>query len=120
MAFGNGFGVEVDAGFDAAKLFGWRFGGMILETVPDCMAGETIGRVAADYIFRCGVERAELDAVQAAWEATLEPVMPNPLGPWTGARAGAEAELCRLVAPGHRDKDGTAARAHPGVPRHKL
>ena len=84
MAFGNGFGVEIDAGFDAAKLFGWRFGGMILETVPDCTAGETIGRVAADYIFRCGVERAELDAVQAAWEAKLEPVMPNLSAPGQG------------------------------------
>ena len=62
MAFGNGLGVEIDPGFDAAKLFGWRFGGMILETVPGCEAGETIGRVGADYVFRCGGEHADLGA----------------------------------------------------------
>ena len=84
MAFGNGLGVEIEPGFDKAKLFGWRFGGMILETVPDCAAGETIGRVGADYIFRCGGERADMNAVQAAWEGKLEPVMPNLDAPGQG------------------------------------
>ena len=77
MAFGNALGVELDAAFEQARLFGWSFGTLLLETAPDCAAGETIGRVTADYALSCGGESAPLDAVQDAWEATLEPVMPE-------------------------------------------
>ncbi len=77
MAFGNALGVELDAAFEQARLFGWSFGTLLLETAPDCAAGETIGRVTADYALTCGGESAPLDSVQDAWEATLEPVMPE-------------------------------------------
>ena len=77
MAFGNALGVELDAAFEQARLFGWSFGTLLVETEPDCAAGETIGRVTADYALSCGGESAPLDSVQDAWEATLEPVMPE-------------------------------------------
>ena len=84
MAFGNGMGVSIDRGFDQSRLFGWSFGSMILETSPDCAAGETIGSVTPDYAFSCGGERVELEAVQAAWEGKLEPVMPDLSAPGQG------------------------------------
>ena len=84
MAFGNGLGVSIDRGFDQSRLFGWSFGSMILETSPDCAAGETIGSVTPDYAFSCGGERVELEAVQAAWEGKLEPVMPDLSAPGQG------------------------------------
>ena len=67
-----------------ARLFGWSFGSMILETSPDCAAGETIGSVTPDYAFSCGGERVELEAVQAVWESKLEPVMPDLSAPGQG------------------------------------
>ena len=113
MAFGNGLGVEIDPGFDTAKLFGWRFGGMILETVPGCEAGETIGRVGADYVFRCGGEHADLGAVQAAWEGKLEPVMPNLDAPGQGHERVRKLNFTAATRPSPAIK---TARPHALIP----
>ena len=84
MAFGNRLGVEISPDFASGRLFGWSFGGMMVETEPDCAAGETIGAVTADYSFSCGDQSVDLAAVQAAWDGTLEPVMPNLDAPGQG------------------------------------
>ncbi len=96
MAFGNRLGVEIDPGFDRGRLFGWDFGGMIAETAPGCTAGETLGRVTADYSFACGGERIDMRGLEEAWEGRLEPVMPNLSAPGQGReqvrRLGFEAQ----------------------------
>ena len=74
MCFGNRLGFALDAGFDAARLFGWDFGGFILELDPACAEGETLGRVTEAYAFAAAGESADMAAVQAAWEGRLEGV----------------------------------------------
>ena len=77
MSFGNRLGVALDAGFEAGRLFGWDFGGFILELEPDCGAGETLGTVTAEYAFTAGGESVSLADVQRAWESRLEGVYPH-------------------------------------------
>ena len=77
MSFGNRLGVALDAGFEAGRLFGWDFGGFILELEPDCGAGETLGAVTAEYAFTAGGESVSLADVQRAWESRLEGVYPH-------------------------------------------
>ena len=89
MCFGNSLGVELDAGFDAARLFGWSFGGYILEVEPDCTAGETLGVVTAGYAVSAAGESAALDDVQRAWETRLEGVYRHLTAPGSEA-AGVE------------------------------
>ena len=81
MCFGNGLGVKLDAGFDEKRLFGWNFGGFILETEPDCLSGETLGAVTEDYAISAGGERVSLADVQRAWEGALESVYPHLTAP---------------------------------------
>ena len=96
MCFGNRLGVELDAGFDAARLFGWSFGGYILEVEPDCTAGETLGVVTAAYAVSAAGESAALDAVQRAWETRLEGVYRHLTAP--GSEAGGVEKLSHEAA----------------------
>ncbi len=81
MCFGNGLGVKLDAGFDAGRLFGWDFGGFILELDADCEAGETLGVVTGEYNISAAGESVDLNRVQAAWEHRLEEVYPHLAAP---------------------------------------
>ena len=81
MCFGNRLGVRLNAGFGTGRLFGWNFGGFILELEPGCAAGETIGIVTQEYAFTANGESASLEAVQSAWENKLEGVYPHLTAP---------------------------------------
>ena len=120
MAFGNALGVELDAAFEQARLFGWSFGTLLVETEPDCAAGETIGRVTADYALSCGGESAPLDAVQDAWEATLEPVMPELSAHGQGSGRVKKLTCDGGLPPVPGGEVGAAPGAHPRLPRHEL
>ena len=96
MCFGNRLGVELDAGFDAARLFGWSFGGYILEVEPDCTAGEALGVVTAAYAVSAGGESAALADVQRAWETRLEGVYRHLTAP--GSEAGGVEKLSHEAA----------------------
>ena len=96
MCFGNRLGVELDAGFDAARLFGWSFGGYILEVEPDCTAGETLGVVTAAYAVSAAGESAALADVQRAWETRLEGVYRHLTAP--GSEAGGVEKLSHEAA----------------------
>ena len=96
MCFGNRLGVELDAGFDAARLFGWSFGGYILEVEPDCTAGETLGVVTAAYAVSAAGESAALTDVQRAWETRLEGVYRHLTAP--GSEAGGVEKLSHEAA----------------------
>ena len=96
MCFGNRLGVELDTGFDAARLFGWSFGGYILEVEPDCTAGETLGVVTAAYAVSAAGESAALADVQRAWETRLEGVYRHLTAP--GSEAGGVEKLSHEAA----------------------
>ena len=96
MCFGNRLGVGLDAGFDAARLFGWSFGGYILEVEPDCTAGETLGVVTAAYAVSAAGESAALADVQRAWETRLEGVYRHLTAP--GSEAGGVEKLSHEAA----------------------
>ena len=96
MCFGNRLGVELDADFDAARLFGWSFGGYILEVEPDCTAGETLGVVTAAYAVSAAGESAALADVQRAWETRLEGVYRHLTAP--GSEAGGVEKLSHEAA----------------------
>ncbi len=81
MAAGNRLGVEIDPAFDASRLFGWQYGSFILELADGADEGETLGRTTAAYTFSAGGETVDLAAVQEAWEAKLEPVLPYRAAP---------------------------------------
>ena len=96
MCFGNRLGVELDAGFDAARLFGWSFGGYILEVEPDCTAGEPLGVVTAAYAVSAAGESAALADVQRAWETRLEGVYRHLTAP--GSETGGVEKLSHEAA----------------------
>ena len=77
MCFGNHLGFELAAGFDAGRLFRRSFGGFILELEPGCAAGETLGRVTAEYAFVSAGERVDMAEIQRVWEERLEGVYPH-------------------------------------------
>ena len=108
MSFGNRLGVALDAGFEAGRLFGWDFGGFILELEPDCGAGETLGAVTAEYAFTAGGESVSLADVQRAWESRLEGVYPHlsapgqdvvPVEPVSFSAAGRAVPVVRTPRP---------------------
>ena len=108
MSFGNRLGVALDAGFEAGRLFGWDFGGFILELEPDCGAGETLGTVTAEYAFTAGGESVSLADVQRAWESRLEGVYPHlsapgqdvvPVEPVSFSAAGHAVPVVRTPRP---------------------
>ena len=108
MSFGNRLGVALDAGFEAGRLFGWDFGGFILELEPDCGAGETLGTVTAEYAFTAGGESVSLADVQRAWESRLEGVYPHlsapgqdvvPVEPVSFSAAGRAVPVVRTPRP---------------------
>ena len=108
MSFGNRLGVALDAGFEAGRLFGWDFGGFILELEPDCGAGETLGTVTAEYAFTAGGESVSLADVQRAWESRLEGVYPHlsapgqdvvPVEPVSFSTAGRAVPVVRTPRP---------------------
>ena len=81
---------------DAARLFGWSFGGYILEVEPDCTAGETLGVVTAAYAVSAAGESAALADVQRAWETRLEGVYRHLTAP--GSEAGGVEKLSHEAA----------------------
>ena len=76
---GNRLGVEVEPSFPLDRLFGYAYGGFILELAPGAgmpEGGVLLGRVTEDYTFAAGGERVELAPIQALYEGKLEPVFP--------------------------------------------
>ena len=76
---GNRLGVELEPAFPLDRLFGYAYGGFILELAPGVPlpeGGELLGRVTGEYAFAAGGERVELEPLQALYEGKLEPVFP--------------------------------------------
>ena len=76
MGLGNRLGVRFAPGFDAARLYGYAYGSFVLELAEDIDVGTPIGETTARYVWELNGETADLDKVQEAYEAKLEPVLP--------------------------------------------
>ena len=77
MGLGNRLGVNFEKGIDADELFSPGIGGFILELVSDEPVGRTLGYTHARYAWTGLGETIELDAVEDAYEHTLDPVYPS-------------------------------------------
>lgn len=77
MTLGNRIGFALDEAFDANELFCPNYGGFILELAGDEIdIGVPLGVTTEAYTFCVGNEVIDLDALQAAYEGKLEPVLP--------------------------------------------
>ena len=78
MGLGNRLGVRFAPGFDAARLYGYAYGSFVLELAEDIDVGTPIGETTARYVM--GTERRDSSTwpkLQEAYEAKLEPVLPD-------------------------------------------
>ena len=84
MGFGNGYGLAVDTNVSLDTLFGYCYGGFILE-FAEGEAGQQLGVTTADGSFTYGEETVAMDALLAAYEDKLESVyscnIPSENGP---------------------------------------
>ncbi|MEG2930693.1 MAG: phosphoribosylformylglycinamidine synthase, partial [Ruthenibacterium sp.] len=76
MCLGNRVGFHAASGVTKELLFGYRYGSFILELADEMDLGITLGETTGRYTFEACGETVSLDAVQAVYENTLEPVLP--------------------------------------------
>ncbi len=74
MAMGNGFGFDFDASLSMDQLFGYAYGGFVLEMAEDCDDGILIGTVTENDTFTCGDASVALEELLSVYESRLEPV----------------------------------------------
>ena len=77
MALGNGLGVDFQEELDLQTLFGYAYGGFVLElSEGHPVLGTYLGRLNDRAEFTWHGETLTLDALQAVYEDKLEPVYP--------------------------------------------
>ena len=76
MGLGNKLGFRLDADVDPESLFQYAYGSFILEMNGDEPVGTLLGETTAKYLFEAAGETVDLEDVRAAYEQTLEPVLP--------------------------------------------
>ena len=81
MAIGNGIGVNFAENLSMQTLFGYAYGGFVLEMAPGEQAGVVLGRTSEDGRFRFGATSLRLEDLQSAYEGTLEPIYPCNIAP---------------------------------------
>ena len=81
MAIGNGIGVNFAENLSMQTLFGYAYGGFVLEMAPGEQAGIVLGRTNEDGRFRFGATSLRLEDLQSAYEGTLEPIYPCNIAP---------------------------------------
>ncbi|MDL2219615.1 phosphoribosylformylglycinamidine synthase [Ruminococcaceae bacterium OttesenSCG-928-O06] len=108
MCLGNRVGFAVDAAFDAARLFEPAFGSFVVELRGEATLGEVLGETTGRYTFEAAGEKADMAALQAAWEGVLEPVFPT--RPAAQNKAESEAQEVQAYA-------FSIAEAHRAAPK---
>ncbi len=73
MGFGNGYGVDICETVSMDTLFGYCYGGFVLEML-DGEAGQLLGVTTADGSFCYGTEKVSLETALKAYEDKLESV----------------------------------------------
>ncbi len=76
MCLGNGLGFTFDDGLTQEALFAPRIGAFVLELADAIDIGKPLGRTSDERALVCRGERAAMDALEAAYEHTLEDVFP--------------------------------------------
>ncbi|MDO5401222.1 MAG: phosphoribosylformylglycinamidine synthase [Eubacteriales bacterium] len=74
MGFGNGLGFAFDEGLTLEQLFGYAYGGFVLELADREPVGLCLGTVTADGTFSYGSESLSQETVLNAYESKLESV----------------------------------------------
>lgn len=108
MCLGNRVGFKLDGSVDPEALFGWGYGGFILELAEETSACRWV-RPPAAIPLRPPGETLSLEKLQAVWEDKLEPVLPYHTPPgkkrwkrsllrWPPSRGGRPSS----AAPGQR------------------
>jgi phosphoribosylformylglycinamidine synthase len=77
MCLGNGIGFRFDEGWEQGELFWPRCGAFVLELADGCNTGLPLGSTTADRALVWRTEHIALDALEAAYEGTLEGVFPT-------------------------------------------
>ncbi len=81
MSFGNGLGVKFSEKVSMQTLFGYAYGGFVLEMAPGEQVGQLIGRTTAEHTFTYGKASVSTEALQSAYEDTLESIYPCNIAP---------------------------------------
>ena len=76
MAFGEGFGFEFNPEVSLDTLFGYAYGGFVLEMQDHEPVGQVLGTVTDKGTFTYGGEVLDVSEVLKAYEDKLEPVYP--------------------------------------------
>ena len=74
MAFGNGIGIRFAENLTMSELFGYCYGGFVLEMAPGAQIGTVIGRTSDDGAITFGKDAVALDDLLKVYEGTLEPI----------------------------------------------
>ncbi len=74
MAFGNGFGFCFGNDIDLDTIFGYCYGGFLLEVDGDIDGAVTVGTVTDDGAFTCGAESVSVAEILGDYEDKLESV----------------------------------------------
>ena len=74
MSFGEGLGFKFDQALSMDELFGYCYGGFLLEVTEPIEGAKIVGEITAEPTFTYGDERVALDALQKIYEDKLESV----------------------------------------------
>ncbi len=77
MCLGNGMGFDFNDTLTREALFAPRIGAFVLELADDRDVGQPLGKTSEDRALVWRGERVEMDALEAAYEHTLEDVFPT-------------------------------------------
>ena len=76
MAFGNGFGAAFNKEISLQTIFGYAYGGFVLEMAEGETVGTVIGRTTNDGLFSYGDSAVPAGKLLGEYEGTLEPIYP--------------------------------------------
>ncbi len=76
MAFGNGFGAAFNKEVSLQTLFGYAYGGFVLEMAEGETIGTLVGRTTNDGQFTYGDSAVPAGKLLGEYEGTLEPIYP--------------------------------------------
>ena len=74
MCFGNGLGFEFDGNISTSSIFGYCYGGFLLEVTEDIDEGILIGNVTENAVLAYNNEKVELSKLLGIYEDKLESV----------------------------------------------
>ncbi|MBE6649177.1 MAG: phosphoribosylformylglycinamidine synthase [Ruminococcaceae bacterium] len=74
MAFGNGFGFEYNSDLTIKDLFGYSYGGFVVEVNADVEEGILLGTVTNEKVFTSGDEKISFEKLSSIYENKLESV----------------------------------------------